>query len=89
MGDVKLMGLLGGLLGWQGVLLSLFLACLAGALIGGAMLFGSMLARWIRGATDDVDHYMPFGPYLAFSAIAVLLFRPELFDLLQRIVFRR
>lgn len=80
MGDVKLMALLGGVLGWQGVSVAFFLACFLGASIGGGALLGAVLWKLITGRGQP-DHYMPFGPYLAGGAVAVLLFRPELVQL--------
>ncbi len=60
-GDVKFLALLGGLLGWQAVGFSLFIACLLGSVIGiGAKLFTK-------------DSYIPFGPFLAGGAVAMIL----------------
>ena len=63
-GDVRLAGLVGMLLGWLSighVLLGLFLAFLAAAVVG----VGLMVAG-VRGRKDRV----PFGPFLALGAIA-------------------
>ena len=60
-GDVKLMGMVGAFLGWQSALLTLFLGCLFGAVVGVALsLRGGLLAR------------IPFGPYLAMGAVVSL-----------------
>lgn len=60
-GDVKLMGMIGAFLGWQGALLTLFLGCVFGAVAGVSMMLGrGMQAR------------IPFGPYLAMGAFAAL-----------------
>ena len=52
-GDVKVLAMIGGFLGWQGAVSAFFLACLVGALYG--------IARWLRGG----DNRIPFGPWLA------------------------
>lgn len=60
-GDVKLMAMVGAFLGWQSALLTLFLGCLFGAVVGVALsLRGGLLAR------------IPFGPYLAMGAVVSL-----------------
>lgn len=70
-GDVKLMGMIGAFLGWQSALLTLFLGCLFGAVVGAAVAFrGSMQAR------------IPFGPYLAMGAVASLFGGDRLVELL-------
>jgi leader peptidase (prepilin peptidase)/N-methyltransferase len=68
-GDVKLLAMIGAWLGWKAIIFALFFASLSGTLIGGAV----MLAQ------EEVRHYaIPFGPFLAFSALAYILFGPEL-----------
>ncbi|GIW71300.1 MAG: hypothetical protein KatS3mg102_0842 [Planctomycetota bacterium] len=66
LGDVKYMGMLGGYLGWKGVLLALGVAVLSGALVGIAM---KLLTR---------EPYVPFGPFLSLGGAAALLFHHEL-----------
>lgn len=62
-GDAKLAAMLGAWLGWQGVLLSSFLACVVGAVIGsGAIALGLVQRR----------QPIPFGPFLALGAIVTL-----------------
>ena len=63
-GDGKLAALLGAWLGWQGMLLSSFLACALGAFIGGGAIALGLLSRRTP---------IPFGPYLALGA-AISLF---------------
>lgn len=63
-GDVKFMAMIGAFLGWEQALLTMFLACVFGAVIGGAFALCS-------GATR-----IPFGPYLALGAL-VCLFASE------------
>ncbi|MCA8965748.1 MAG: prepilin peptidase [Planctomycetes bacterium] len=61
LGDVKFLGMIGAFLGWQGALLTLFLGCVVGAVVGGlAALRGGLGLR------------IPFGPYLALGALIAL-----------------
>jgi leader peptidase (prepilin peptidase)/N-methyltransferase len=76
MGDVKLMALLGAALGWRGVLFALFLACLGGAALGLLLIAGTWLIKRLRGDRRPVDHYLPFGPYLAAGALLMLIAEP-------------
>lgn len=59
-GDVKFLGMIGAFLGWRGALLSLFVACLSGAVIG---VLHRLLTR---------EAMIPFGPFLALGAVASL-----------------
>jgi leader peptidase (prepilin peptidase)/N-methyltransferase len=66
-GDVKLAFVLGlalGWLGWGELLLGLFCGFLAGAVVGVAL-----IALRHRGRKD----HLPFGPFLAFGTLVVLL----------------
>jgi leader peptidase (prepilin peptidase) / N-methyltransferase len=63
-GDAKLAAMLGAWLGWQGVLLSSFLACVLGAVVGGGAIALRLIGR---------RQPMPFGPFLALGA-AITLF---------------
>jgi leader peptidase (prepilin peptidase)/N-methyltransferase len=70
-GDVKLLAMIGAWLGWKGVLFTIFFASLSGTIIGG----GAMLAQ------KQGRHFaIPFGPFLAFGALAYLFFGPQLID---------
>lgn len=60
-GDAKLAAMIGAWVGWQLMLLSAFLACLVGSIIGiGGMMLGLINRR----------QPIPFGPYLVIGAIA-------------------
>ena len=64
-GDSKLMATIGVWLGWKLVLVSSFLACAVGAIIGGgAMLFGIVNRK----------QKMPFGPFLALGGVITLFY---------------
>jgi len=64
-GDVKLMGMAGAFVGWQGVLLAFFVACLLGAAVGIVVL--------VRRR----DTHIPFGPYLAAGTLIVMLHQQQ------------
>ncbi|MEM7232114.1 MAG: prepilin peptidase [Planctomycetota bacterium] len=66
-GDVKLMGFLGGLVGFKAVVIGFFLACLLGSVYG------------IGRLAVMKDRYLPFGPFLAAGCLFVTLF-PEPVD---------
>lgn len=59
-GDAKLFAMIGAWLGWQGMLLSGFVACLLGAIVGGGAVALGLLDR---------QRPMPFGPFLALAAL--------------------
>ena len=71
-GDIKLMGGVGALLGWQGVIMTLMIACFAGL---GYSFYLLMLRR------GKMDTAIPFGPFLSFGALVNLLYflSPSLF----------
>ena len=69
LGDVKLLAMIGGFLGWQGAMFSLVIGSVAGSIIG----LGLMLVR--RGR---LDMEIPFGPFLAGAAYVHLLGGPEI-----------
>jgi leader peptidase (prepilin peptidase)/N-methyltransferase len=64
-GDVKFMGMIGGFLGWKGVIIGLLLACVLGALLGILIKFSTK------------ESYIPFGPFLSLGALITLLYREE------------
>jgi leader peptidase (prepilin peptidase)/N-methyltransferase len=70
-GDVKLMGLLGGIAGWDGVLGGFALACLLGSVIG--------IWRLVIYRT----RYLPFGPFLSVGTFTVILYPDAAGDLLE------
>ncbi len=68
-GDVKLLAMIGAWLGWKAILFTLFFASLSGTLIGGGVMLVQKQGR---------QYAIPFGPFLAFSALAYVFFGPEL-----------
>ena len=69
-GDIFLMGGIGALCGWQGVLTAVVMASFFGSLYGVSLL--------LLKKADRMSH-MPFGPFLALGAVINLysLVRPE------------
>ncbi len=70
-GDVKYMGLIGGILGWKGVFLTFFIACIVGSIIG----IGVIVIKKSR--------YLPFAPFLSFGAAVMLIFPEEVWKFLR------
>ena len=77
-GDMKLLAMIGAFLGWQDVVMVLFLASFAGAVTG----LGLMAFRRI-----ERGHYLPFGPFLSAGAVALMFFRRELFGIYEGLVW--
>ncbi|MBI4846870.1 MAG: prepilin peptidase [Candidatus Omnitrophica bacterium] len=65
-GDVKLMAMIGALMGWQFALLIFFLAPFFGAIVG-------ITAKLTRGA-----EVIPYGPYLSLATIIAILWGKEI-----------
>ncbi len=63
-GDTKLMGMIGGLLGWKAAVLVFFLAPVFGAIFGIVMLLMSG------------EHYVRYGPFLAAAAVLIIFYEP-------------
>jgi len=64
-GDIKLLGMIGAFLGWKGVIVTLLVGSVSGAIIGSVFMY---LTR--KGS----KHPIPFGPFLAAGAIIYLYF---------------
>jgi leader peptidase (prepilin peptidase)/N-methyltransferase len=62
-GDIKLIAMVGAFLGWQNVILTIFLASLTGAVVGLSFM---ALKGWGRRTP------IPFGPFLALGALLAL-----------------
>jgi leader peptidase (prepilin peptidase)/N-methyltransferase len=60
LGDVKFMGAIGAFLGWQGVMFSLMLSSMIGAVVG-VTLIALRRREW--------SSRMPYGPYIALAAV--------------------
>jgi len=65
-GDIKLLAMIGAFLGWQQALLTLFLACILGGLVG------------IIVKIKTKGSLIPFGPFIAVAAVISLFFSHQL-----------
>ena len=68
-GDIKLLAMIGGFLGWQSLLFVVFASSLSGSLVG----ITAMLKQGKGGQTR-----IPFGPFLALSAMFFFFFQNEI-----------
>ena len=68
-GDIKMMAMTGGLLGWKGVILTVFLGSLLGSVVGVSLIL-SKGREW--------GSRIPFGPYLALGALVSLLWGQDI-----------
>ena len=71
LGDVKMMAMLGAVLGWQPLLPLLVMASLCGALVG---VFVAIKSR------KGMQVALPFGVFLGMAFLAVLFFGNELYE---------
>ena len=63
LGDAKMLAAIGAFLGWQGVLVSLFVGALSGAVVG------LIVMAWRGG---DLKSKLPFGTFLALGGLIAL-----------------
>ena len=70
-GDIKLLAMLGAFLGWRSIFPILFLASLAGTLIG---------VPYMLFKKEDSKLALPFGPFLSSAAILYLLWGAKLLE---------
>lgn len=77
-GDAKLAAMIGAWLGWKFLLLTGFLACAIGAVVGGGAIAIGLLSR---------RQPMPFGPFLALGAGVVTIWGEPLLSLYWRLFF--
>lgn len=64
-GDIKLLAMIGALIGWQGVLFTIFVASVTGTIIGGTMMMA---------AEKNMKFAVPFGPFLSVGAVLHVFF---------------
>jgi leader peptidase (prepilin peptidase) / N-methyltransferase len=67
-GDVKLLAMIGALIGWQGVLFTIFASSLIGTIIG--IMFMLLQGKNLKLA-------IPFGPFLSIGAVVYVFFGNE------------
>ena len=68
-GDIKMMTMVGSILGWKSVILTTFLGSLTGSIIG-------ILLILLRGR--EKGSLIPFGPFLAIGSFVSLFFGQEI-----------
>ncbi len=68
-GDIKLLAMIGALLGWRGVFFTIFVSSAVGTLVGlGVMTY----------TRSSMKLAVPYGPFLSIGAIAYIFFGPAL-----------
>jgi leader peptidase (prepilin peptidase)/N-methyltransferase len=68
-GDIKMMAMVGALMGWKAVLLTTFIGSLTGSVIGIFLMVFKGKGRKAK---------VPFGPFLALGTLATLFFAQEI-----------
>jgi leader peptidase (prepilin peptidase)/N-methyltransferase len=76
-GDVKMVGLIGLIIGWP----QIFVAILIGILLGGLVAIFLLFLK-IKGRKQTI----PFGPFLAIGAIVTLLYGAEIWGWYFKII---
>ncbi len=71
LGDVKMLAMVGAFLGWKGVIVTLFVSTLSGAVVGLAV---------ARRSGAGLKAKLPFGAFLALAALVALFFGARLVD---------
>jgi leader peptidase (prepilin peptidase)/N-methyltransferase len=77
-GDAKLAAMIGAWLGWQALLVTAFLACIIGAMIGMGSIFVGKMGR---------KQAMPFGPFLALGALMSVFWGDKIISVYQSLFF--
>lgn len=70
-GDIKLLAVLGFVLGWKQLLLAFFLSTFYGAIIGGYLLATKKKSR---------KEPIPFGPFIVFGTLTVYFYGKQILD---------
>ncbi|AZO95690.1 prepilin peptidase [Halocella sp. SP3-1] len=74
MGDVKLVAVIGAVIGWQFTLIGIFLASLIGSITGLILMIAGIMDRKTR---------IPFAPFIGLGTIISLFYGEELFSILM------
>lgn len=70
-GDIKLIAMIGAFLGWQDVLMTIFIGALSGSIVGVFLMLFKGKGR---------KYPVPFGPFLALGAVISLLWDQEILN---------
>jgi leader peptidase (prepilin peptidase)/N-methyltransferase len=76
-GDIKLLAMIGALIGWKGVLFTIFVSSAVGTLAG------LTIMAFTR---QSMKLAVPFGPFLAIGALAYVFFGPQLISWYFRLI---
>ncbi len=68
-GDIKMMAMIGGIMGWKGIILTTFVGSLFGSIVGVSLIM-------LKGR--EFGSKIPFGPYLAFGSLISLLWGQDI-----------
>jgi leader peptidase (prepilin peptidase)/N-methyltransferase len=68
-GDIKLLAMMGAIIGWKGVLFTIFMASAIGTVVGLLVMLKTRTSMKLK---------VPFGPFLAIGAIAYIFLGPQL-----------
>ena len=68
-GDIKLLAMIGTIIGWKGVIFTIFASSVMGSCIGITMML-------IKG--KNMKYAIPFGPFLSIGAIAYVFFGSQI-----------
>jgi leader peptidase (prepilin peptidase)/N-methyltransferase len=93
-GDIKLAAMIGAFLGWQAMLMSLFLAFLTGTLAGLPLLLAGKLKKPSEIFSDNPKGgleraMLPFGPFLALGAVLCLFWGLQLWEIYRALLIIR
>lgn len=64
-GDIKLLGMMGTIVGWKGVIFTIFVSSMVGTCVG-------MILMLVKG--KNMKFAIPFGPFLSVGAILYIFF---------------
>jgi leader peptidase (prepilin peptidase)/N-methyltransferase len=70
-GDIKLLAMIGAVIGWKGVLFTIFVGSAVGTIAGMLVMLKTRKNRKMA---------IPFGPFLAIGGIAYIFFGPQLIE---------
>jgi len=80
-GDVMLAMLSGFMLGWRALIFAMFVTVFVGAF--GAIIY--LISRRLLGQKYSAFTALPYGPYIVFGTIIILLYREPVIDFLLRV----